>query len=100
MKKVVKENPLIKGMAPTSRKIDVLDLIDVNGEKHVVMSIDVGPRGVRKVTHSVPIKQFLLDNLIITAKGEPMRLSDYLTKEANIIVSRGGLCGWIPMIGR
>jgi hypothetical protein len=80
------------------RKIDVLDLIDVDGEKHVVMSIDI-KRGRRTVTRSVPIKQFLEDNLVVTVKGEPMRLSDYLNKEIDIIVERGGLCGWLPMIG-
>ena len=81
------------------RKIDVLDLIDVDGEKHVVMSVDIRPWGLRKVTKTVPIKQFLEENLVVTVKGEPMRLSDYLDKEIDIIVERGGLCGWLPMIG-
>ena len=81
------------------RKIDVLDLITVDGKTHVVTAIDILPCGSRVVTHSVPIKQYLEDNLIVTVKGEPMRLSDYLNKEVNIIKARGGLCGWLPMIG-
>lgn len=80
-------------------KVDVLDIIDVDGKKHVVTAIDIHPGNVHTVSKSVPIKRFLEENLVVTVNGQPMRLSDYLDIEAKIIVDRGGLCGWRPMIG-
>lgn len=76
------------------RKIDVLDLVNVNDERHVVTGITCD----HQIASSMPIKEFIEHNLIVTVDGVRMSLSDYLNTEIDIIVKRGGLCGWQPKI--
>ena len=76
------------------RKIDVLDLVNVNGERHIVTCVNDS----HQIVSSMPIKEYLEHNLILTVDGVRMSLSDYLNTEIDIIVKRGGLCGWQPKI--
>lgn len=76
------------------RKIDILDLVNVNGERQVVTCVDDN----HQIVSSMPIKEFIEHNLIVTVDGVRMSLSDYLNTEIDIIVKRGGLCGWQPKI--
>lgn len=77
-----------------NRKKDVLDLINVNGERHVVTYVNDN----HEVVSSMPLKEYIEHNLIVTVDGVQMSLSDYLNTEIDIIVMRGGLCGWQPKI--
>ena len=77
-----------------NRKIDVLDLVNVNGEKHIVTCVN----NDHKIVSSMPLKEYIEHNLIVTVDGVRMSLSDYLNTEIDIIVARGGLCGWQPKI--
>lgn len=77
-----------------NRKRDVLDLINVNGERHVVTCVNNN----HEVVSSMPLKEYIEHNLVVTVDGVRMSLSDYLNTEIDIIVARGGLCGWLPKI--